>query len=209
MRLRSALIIDSFYEDGEDIRNLALSCSYQAKVGATYPGGEAYCDSRDWEAVRQDIIRELGVASVERMPEGKNFRQGKFRLALAEDEKTRPDGVHQDVQRYSGIVYLARDQDCRGGIGLYRCRITGETSMTRVWLQSVSDRTNVRVDDPRFPQTVRAYCNDWSNWQQIGELPMRFNRLIVLMARCFHASTGMFGTSANNGRLTQHFEMYL
>ncbi|MEW9809975.1 MAG: hypothetical protein AB2989_05575 [Candidatus Symbiodolus clandestinus] len=125
------------------------------------------------------------------------------------DEINRPDSVHQDVQRYSAIVYLTQNQYCQGGIGLYQCKLSSETAMSRHWFTVLSKRFNLSIEDPRFTKLINDYLGDWSNWKQIGELPMRFNRLIVLMARCFHASTGLFGKNANDGRLTQHFEIYL
>lgn len=79
----------------------------------------------------------------------------------------------------------------------------------RAWHWVLSKRFNLSIEDPRFTKLINDYLGDWSNWKQIGELPMRFNGLIVLMARCFHASTGLFGKNANDGRLTQHFEIYL
>lgn len=209
MSKRSVLILDDFYDEALAIRELALGLDFRPKQGAMYPGGEAWSDTRNWEAVRQRIMEELGMGNSETPIPGKNFMQGKFRLALKHHEATRPDAVHQDTQRYSGIVYLAQDQHCSGGVGLYQCKLSGQTSMNRQWLTAVSHRFDVAINDPAFGTLIQNYCADWSNWLQIGELPMRFNRLVVLMARCFHASTGIFGDDAASGRLTQHFELYL
>lgn len=209
MSQRSVLILDEFYEDPHAVRNLALSLEFTPKEGAMYPGGEAYSSEMDWEEVRQRIIGELGMGANETPIPGKNFTQGKFRLATKQHEAMRPDAVHQDTQRYSAIVYLAGDVDCMGGVGLYQCKLSGQTSMNLQWLKALSERFDVGIKDPAFAALVKSYCLDWSNWMQIGELPMRFNRLIVLMARCFHASTGIFGSDAASGRLTQHFEIYL
>ncbi|MGF6768617.1 hypothetical protein P3T18_001087 [Paraburkholderia sp. GAS199] len=209
MKTRSVLILDDYYEDPQTVRDLALSLDFRPKEGAMYPGGEAWSDAMDWEAVRQDIMTELGMGAHETPIAGKDFRQGKFRLAMKHHEATRPDAVHQDAQRYSAIVYLAENRHCTGGVGLYQCKLSGETSMNRRWFTALSERFDIGANDPEFPSLVRSYCADWSNWLQIGELPMRFNRLIVLMARCFHASTGIFGVNPDSGRLTQHFEIYL
>ncbi|WP_156429365.1 DUF6445 family protein [Burkholderia sp. TSV86] len=209
MPQRSVLILDDFYDEPMAVRDLALSLEFRPKDDAMYPGGEAYSNAMDWESVRQRIIGELGVGSVETPIPGKNFAQGKFRLAMKQHEKTRPDAVHQDTQRYSAIVYLAHDADCVGGVGLYQCKLSGQTSMNLKWFNTLSEKFGVGIKDPAFAPLVKNYCLDWSNWTQIGELPMRFNRLIVLMARCFHASTGIFGNDAASGRLTQHFEIYL
>ncbi len=209
MKNISVLIIDNFYKDPAVIRDMALKLNFRPKDGAMYPGGEAFSDELDWENVRQEIIGHLGLGNIETPLSGKNFMQGKFRLALKKDDKVRPDAVHQDAQLYSAIVYLAKNEHCFGGIGIYKCRLTGETAITRKWLEALRDLFQVDIQDAKFPELMRSYCNNWDNWEKIGELPMRYNRLIILMARCFHASTGIFGEDPESGRLTQHFEIYL
>ena len=85
MRSRSALIVDNFYKNVYEIRELALSLRYQPKKGAMYPGGEAWSGVHDWEIVRQEIMDELGEGVDEKIPKGKEFKQGKFRLALGRE----------------------------------------------------------------------------------------------------------------------------
>lgn len=52
------------------------------------------------------------------------------------------------------------------------------------------------------------YFKNDDNWEKIGEIPMCFNRAVIIMARVFHGSTCIFGQCKNTGRLTQHFEFY-
>jgi len=47
-----------------------------------------------------------------------------------------------------------------------------------------------------------------NEWEQIGEIPMLYNRAILLMSQCFHGSTGLFGNTVENGRLTQNFQFF-
>lgn len=202
-------ILDNFYPDPLIIRNLALSLDYSPKLGANYPGGEAYSDTVDWAPVKQRVFSCVQSKNEEKPIPGKNFLQGKFRLANSADNETRPDGVHQDQQRYSAVIYLSRNQDLSGGIGLYKCKGSGELAMTTKWVQMISIRSNAVPGDEAFTAYLKSYMRDWDNWQQIGELPMQFNRAIILMSRCFHASTGLFGSSKIDGRLTQHFEYYI
>ncbi|RMV62092.1 DUF6445 family protein [Pseudomonas coronafaciens] len=207
MREIAAHIVDGFYEDPERIRDIALSLSFTPKHGAMYPGGEAFSSSIDWMPYRSEIISLIGRHS-EVPRNGKNFEQGKFRLALKQDESIRPDGVHQDVQKYSGIIYLSKNENCSGGVGLYRCVHTQEISITRKWLDYITEKYHVAHTHPDFKSVLQRHMKDWSNWEQFGELPMRYNRLIILMAHCFHASKGIFGYTPETGRLTQHFEIY-
>lgn len=201
-------MLDNFYPSPYEIRELALSLDFTPKQEANYPGGEAYSNSVDWEPIRQELFSCVHSKKEEKPLVGKNFLQGKFRLANKEDNEARPDGVHQDQQRYSAVVYLSRNQDLSGGIGLYKCKRSGELAMSSSWINMISEKSNTVPGDEAFIDYLKAYMRDWDNWEQIGELPMRFNRAIILMSRCFHASTGLFGSSKNDGRLTQHFEYY-
>lgn len=204
-----SIILDEYYPNAKEIRELALNLDYKPKSNATYPGGEAYSNEYNWESVRNNLMKYITASPNESPPEGKNFLQGKFRLALEIDNKIRPDGIHQDIQRYSGIIYLSKNEDLQGGIGLYKCKYTEEIGITAKWLEMISTRYDEPIGTNLFLNHVQTHLKNWDNWIMIGELPMRFNRAIILMAHCFHASTGIFGSEKKTGRLTQHFEFYL
>jgi hypothetical protein len=55
---------------------------------------------------------------------------------------------------------------------------------------------------------MKKTFRDQSLWEMIGQIPMRYNRVVLLMGQCFHGSTGIFGHNKESGRLTQHFEFY-
>jgi hypothetical protein len=205
------IVVSNYYPDPHLIRNEALSLEFSKRPGARYPGAEAFSSKFDWELVRVDIGKYINFnKSEEQVYEAKkNFKQGKFRLALDEDNQLRDDAVHVDMQRYSAIVYLSRDIDCRGGIGLYKCKYTNEYSDTDNWCNFICDRYVVKRETEEFFLRCREHMSNWDNWHKIGEIPMRFNQLTILMARAFHASTGIFGNSRESGRLTQHFEYYV
>lgn len=210
MALKSFLSIDDYYEDPNDIRDMALKLDFHSKENADYPGKEAYIENERWMQVKQDLLKLISNSNNEKIPDiKKNFKQGKFRIALEEDNLTRTDAIHQDVQKYSGIIYLSKNEDCKGGIGLYRCINTGATGLTREWANFISSKYGFAPGCDDFFKVAKQYMQDWDNWEKYGELPMRFNRAIILMARCFHASTGIFGKDIYSGRLTQHFEFYL
>ncbi|MDE9452505.1 DUF6445 family protein [Xenorhabdus bovienii] len=138
-------------------------------------------------------------------PKPDGFAQGKFRIAVANDNEKRRDNVHVDQQKYSGIVYLAPNSLCKGGVAFYKHEKTGEIFFNKTVIQSEEFPT-FGGDD--FHKRVLSYFKDADNWEKIGEIPMRFNRAVIIMARVFHGSTGIFGDSMENGRLTQHFEFY-
>jgi hypothetical protein len=55
---------------------------------------------------------------------------------------------------------------------------------------------------------IHAHMRDKSNWTLIDEIPLAYNRLVIAMAQCFHATGVCFGDSLASARLSQHFEFY-
>jgi hypothetical protein len=206
MARQSIIVIDDFYEDPEAIRRTALGLAWKRYPGATYPGRQAQSD-HDWSAVRSRLRAYIEEAVDAPNPKPYDAPPGLFRLALAEDEASRLDGVHQDAQRWSAVIYLSRPEDCRGGVAFFRHRETGLVASTRELEASLFGHlAGARPDHAR--REVLAYLRDLRHWEQIGQVPMAYNRAVLLMAQCFHMSMGIFGTTPENGRLTQHFEFY-
>jgi hypothetical protein len=140
-------------------------------------------------------------------PKQAPFSQGKFRLALASDEAKRIDRVHVDQQRWSGIVYLTRPEDCQDGLRLYRHLATGSTFWDNKWFES-NFPSYYELPTEEFRSQVLTYFKDANNFQLIGTIPMLYNRAILLMAHSLHGTGLAFGDRVENGRLSQHFEFY-
>lgn len=208
MAITNIFVVDDFYDRAQEIRSLALGLKYVRKKFATYPGREAIAPGRNWAAVRNRLRARIEEPCDAPCPKENIFPQGKFRLALKKDQRTRIDGVHQDVQKWSGVIYLTPDKHCAGGVAFYRHRKTRATSATPEWERKVFAKALAKLSGTRLRDYFVAYGRDMSNWDEIGQIPMKFNRAVILMAHCFHGSTGVFGDSAATGRLTQHFEFY-
>ncbi|WOB11349.1 DUF6445 family protein [Piscinibacter gummiphilus] len=207
MAHRSIVVIDDFYDNPEEIRRLALAQTFERHGNPTYPGGQAEVPNYDWSPVWKRLRAEIDEAVDYPCPKPQPFPQGMFRLALAPDEQTRIDGIHQDAQRWSGVIYLARPEDCQGGVAFFRHRETGLVASTREFecalFGHLADRPTEEIN-----QAVIAYLADLRNWEEIQRVAMRYNRAVLLMGQCFHMSVGVFGDRKENGRLTQHFEFY-
>lgn len=208
---QQAIIIDDFYDDPRAIRQVALNLCFRRKTGATYPGREAVASGCDWELERSMLAKfiheDVSGAGAKDPP----FDQGKFRIATKTDEQTRLDGVHEDVQPWSGIVYLSLPEDCRNqaAVACYEHKDTGAREPTPKWWLYISLKlafSEVSADERK--SRYWAYMRDMDNWIELERFENKFNRAILLYARRFHASTGLFGTSNSDGRLTQHFEYY-
>ena len=198
-------VIDDFYEDPDEIRKLALAQRFERNADATYPGRQAIADY-DWTVVRERLRKYIDERVDAPSPKPYAVPQGLFRLALAEDEKLRIDGVHQDAQRWSVVIYMSLPQHCAGGVAFFRHRETGLTSSTREMETALFG--HIIGSQSEMRERVLAYLRDQTQWEEIGRVPMAYNRAVLLMAQCFHMSVGIFGDRPENGRLTQHFEFY-
>lgn len=207
---QTLVIIDDFYPDPDEMRQMALKLEYRRKPRATYPGVEAIAPY-DFTPVREALAEFIDDDVSGPCPKQPPFPQGKFRLALAQDEATRIDGVHQDVQPWSAIIYLSLPEHCRGhgAVGFYEHRDTGATSITEEWTAEVHRHLGItRLDDPDFGRRFLEYMRDMRHWREIQRVENRYNRALLLKAHCFHGTIDVFGTEPANGRLSQHFEYY-
>jgi hypothetical protein len=122
---------------------------------------------------------------------------GKCRIALAGD--TGRAKVHVDTAHWSGILYLSRPEDCRGGTEFFRHLPTGTE-------RAPFDDEEARAHGyPAAKEMVARILErdtvDDSKWEMTMRVPMRFNRLILLRPWLWHTAGEAFGDSLENGRL--------
>lgn len=204
---KTAVVIDNYYPNPLEIREHALSLNYATKPFASYPGGEAFSTDYNWEEIRKDLRQHIDEEVDQPCPKNPPFLQGKFRLAIAADEKTREDLVHEDIQRWSAIVYLSLNNYCEGGVAFYRHKKTKALHSSPEWFAEVFPNLKELSREERIT-VLRKEFKDPNNWEMIGQIAMQFNRVALVMGHCFHGSTGVFGDQPSAGRLTQHFEFY-
>jgi uncharacterized protein DUF6445 len=207
MTRQSVIVLDDFYEEPDEVRQLALSLTYRKKCGATYPGLEAIAPDRDWGSIRARLRSYIDDSCDAQCPKTPPFPQGKFRLALEADEETRIDLVHVDTQKWSGVIYLSKPADCREGIALYRHRATASVFMPMEWLKHHYPQWWQMPREQAQREWLKYFKNP-ENFEQIGLIPMAYNRAIILMAKVLHGTGAVFGTDKDSGRLSQHFEFY-
>lgn len=121
----------------------------------------------------------------------------KFRITLADDVGT--GRVHIDQGAWwSGILYLSRPEDCRGGTEFYRHVETGteQAPMSQEGIEAMGYRTGAELHDA----IIGRDSNDMSRWEMTMRVPMRFNRLVLLRPWFWHTAGEAFGDSLENGR---------
>jgi len=187
------LIIDDFFSDPHQIRNAALELNYPERPeGASYPGRNAdqALPLNGIEGLISDIVHEHVTPAY-------NLSHCRPRLALAGDKGE--SSVHIDACYWSAIVYLTEDVHAQGGTHFFRHKDTG------------LDHAPVFPGEPErfgFRDSVQATDEIWkrdgqdlSKWDERMIVPMKFNRLVLLRAYCWHTAGVSFGDKPENGRL--------
>ena len=188
----SLILVDDFIDNPHALREAALRL--------TYPHGENMFPGRNsverinLEGLAGQVSRLVGEPLAPMPP---TQAHAKCRITLGGD--TGKAKVHVDAAHWSGILYLSRPEDCRGGTEFVR------------HLPTNSDRTAYNDAEARalgFPSArvmttsiLDSDSTDDSKWEMTMRVPMRFNRLVLLRPWLWHTAGEAFGDSMENGRL--------
>ena len=181
------IIEDDFYENGHAIRKIALELDYQYVEGVNYPGRVALT-TQDIRPIVERLSDHLGGIAV-------RCRQddGYFRITTQEDASRQVSLVHIDSLDYSAVIYLSVDDT--EGTSFYRHR--------GLDMSLVPPREHL---DPKVLTAIEQDTLDLDAWEEIYNVPARFNRLLLFDSRYFHSGAKtLTGRSIADGRLTQHF----
>jgi len=186
------LVIDDFLDNAEALREQALRLDYPALEGQ-FPGRNSK------QRINIDGLTEAvsGILREQLVPAPPPQSHAKSRLTFGSDKGR--GMVHVDESHWSGILYLSRPGDCHGGTEFFRHRATG------------LDRfpfTREELDQHGFATTAQAHAalierdgTDKNAWELLMNVPMRFNRLLLLRPWLFHTAGPGFGDRPENARL--------
>lgn len=189
------IVIDDFLRDPHAVRAQALNLKYE--VEGRYPG----LNSTEKIEIPglNEIISRLVYEPV-RTPWRPDFSHGSCRISLASDNREdQPPRIHIDQSHWSGILYLSRPQDCRGGTEFFRHVRTG-TDHLPLTPASLQEAGYSSYEDLRA-EVLDKDALDRSKWELTMTVPMRFNRLVLLQPQYWHTSGPGFGDTLENGRL--------
>ncbi len=189
----SLMIIDDFLANAPEIRAAGLAMSYPVPDRPTYFAGRNSDRRLNIEGLEDEISRILG----ERLTPTPGTGHGRFRLTLAGDEGL--GDVHIDQCHWSGILYLSRPEDCRGGTEFFRHRDSGMDHAPLSHDQL--GRFGVTGFDAFWDEILVPQSKDHDRWEHVMTVPMRFNRLILFRPWFFHGAGPGFGDRPENGRL--------
>ncbi len=188
----SLLIVDDFLNNAEQLREAGLKLSYP-DVQGNFPGRNSV-ERINIEGL-EDIVSRLVGEPLVPMPPPESH--AKFRLTRAAD--TGRAKVHIDRAHWSGILYLSRPEDCQGGTEFFRHKRTN-TDRAPVNDQELQ-ALGYDSQEAMYRDIVKKDTNNDDAWEKIMEVPMRFNRLILLRPWLWHTAGRAFGDSAENARL--------
>lgn len=187
----SLIVIDDFIDTADQLRDAALRLTYPPQEGM-YPGRNSV-ERINLGGLEEEVSRTVGER-VRGLPPPQ--AHGKFRLTMEADRgKAR---VHVDAAHWSGILYLSRPEDCRGGTEFFRHLPSG---LDRT---PYSDEEARRYGYPSGREMTRAILDDGldeSKWERTMLVPMRFNRLVLFRPWLWHTAGENFGDRPENARL--------
>jgi Family of unknown function (DUF6445) len=186
------LIVDDFLDNAVGLREAALQLTYPDQQGA-FPGRNSL-QRITIEGLDEEVSRLVGEPL---RPISPLESHAKCRLTLASDQGRAK--VHIDQSHWSGILYLSRPEDCRGGTDFFR-HIPTQSDHAPIDRAELAARGFASFDEMHRGIVARDSLDD-SKWERTMNVPMRFNRLVLLRPWLWHTAGPGFGDRPENGRL--------
>ena len=191
----SLLVVNDFLgpRDALALRDAGLRLTYPPDQKGAFPGRNSV-ERVEIDGLTEAVSRLVG----ERLrPAPPPQSHAKFRITLAGD--TGRAKVHIDKAHWSGLLYLSRPEDCRGGTEFFRHLPTqsDRAPMTDEELAAAGFASQEQMDR----EIVSKHTLDDSKWEMTMRVPMRFNRLLMLRPWMWHTAGEAFGNSLEDGRL--------
>ncbi|MGO1001995.1 DUF6445 family protein [Lysobacter sp. CA196] len=188
----SLIVVDDFFEHANGLRDAALRLTYPDQQGA-FPGRNSL-ERIELDGLAPYVSSIVGERLKAISPLGSH---AKFRVTLGSDLGR--GKVHVDPGYWSGVLYLSRPEDCRGGTDFFRHRRTN-TDRRPMNERELAELGYSSIDEAHQDIIERDGLDD-SCWETTMTVPMRFNRLILLRPWLWHTAGAGFGDSLQNGRL--------
>ncbi len=188
----SLIVVDDFLPEAQRLREAALRLTYPDQEGA-FPGRNSL-ERLEIDGLPEYISQLTGERLKPMSPPGS---YAKFRITLAADVGR--GRVHVDPGYWSGILYLSRPEDCRGGTDFFRHRRTG-TDRRPMTAEEVEALGYASFEEAHA-DIIERDGMDESAWETTMTVPMRFNRLVLLRPWLWHTAGRGFGDGLDNGRL--------
>lgn len=189
----SLIVVDDFLANPDDARRAALGLGYDpAGKAGNYPGTVS-ARPLTIGGLTERVAALAGMA----LEPAAGTLHLHCRLTLRGEAGV--TGPHIDPCAFSGLLYLSRPEDCRGGTDFFRHKRTGLERVPRdaagIARAGYAD-VNALVEEVVNRDTFKP-----SRWERTMTVPMRFNRLVLFDPWSFHDAAPGFGSDAERGRL--------
>lgn len=191
MARQNLLIIDNFYNDVEEVREMALNQDFC--VRGNYPGQRTIPMTND--SVKQLIANSIRPMAGEIVywPTDEKSYNGAFQYTTQRDRSW----IHADhTTTWAAVCYLTPDAPITGGTGLFKHKETG--------LYLAPKLANGQIDDEQMKEIYKD-SQDMTKWDLVDFVGNKFNRLVIYRGDLFHTSMDYFGRDIYDGRLFQTF----
>jgi len=185
----SALILDDFYTDPMETREMALAQEFS--VQGNYPGirTPSVFNQSVYDVVQRVIYPAGGKITRWDMDQ----YTGSFQYTTSRDRSW----IHADQTTiWAGVCYLTPDAPLSAGTGLFRHKPTG--------LEMAPRNPDGSYNTDLLSQ-INQDSQDMTKWEMTERLANKFNRLVIYRGDYFHMSLDYFGSDKYNGRLFQTF----
>jgi hypothetical protein len=188
----SIMIVDDFIVEAETLRAAALRLTYPDLQG-NFPGRNSL-QRIEMDGLAGEVSRLVGepLKPVEPLRS-----HAKCRMTFANDVGR--GRIHVDDAHWSGILYLSRSEDCQGGTEFFRHKPSGTdrapvdpAEAAALGFSNASEATQHILANDRL---------DEEKWELTMQVPMRFNRLVLLRPWLWHTAGPAFGDRPENSRL--------
>jgi len=201
------IIVDDFYPDPFEVRNMALSIPMSDQSKGNYAG------TMSMHAWFTDEHRQILTTLTNEPVDSSGGLNGYFRYTQGTDTMTQY--IHFDPkprQCWAGLVHLSdqRNIDQHGshlcGTKFWRHKRTGLECipMTQEGIELYGWKNG---DD--LKQFLETEGTDEDLWSETFNIPARFNRLVLFRPWHFHSPGSAFGDSLATCRLVQLFFLSL
>jgi hypothetical protein len=179
-RLPDVVVVDDFFHDPDEIRQIALAQEYSADL--RYYKGLRSNQRFLWPYLREEFGRLLGNSVTEWLGYSAN---GVFQQTSYQD----PLVYHHDTQQYAAAVYLTPDGPPSGGTSFWRDRVHG----CRRRPTHPAERARLGSDEAvKAAESVvydRANIGSPDGWELIEAVAGLYNRLVIWDASLIHSAT--------------------
>lgn len=186
------IVVDDFLDRAREFREAALRLTFPDQEGV-FPGRNSM-ERLEIDGLTAHISSLVGERLKPMSPLGSH---AKFRVTLASD--IGKGKVHVDPGYWSGILYLSRPEDCQGGTDFFLHRRT-RTDRRPMSVEELAALGYASIDEAHADIIEREGMDD-TCWERTMNVPMRFNRLLLLRPWLWHTAGPGFGERLETGRL--------